>query len=139
MNELLGYFENEVVWSRVQEELEYYNQNREKVLKACIEFEEAVYSKHGTQMNNLKTGNYISHYNFLSFYTSSIYKLQESFLHKDGTIKFVEIRNKFLHNQIINNRILLEIFPDLEFDSTLITKQVIDKTIAVYSQLKNSI
>jgi hypothetical protein len=139
INELLGYFDKEVAWSVVQEELEYYNQNREKVLKACIEFEEAVYAKHETKMSELVKDNHISHYNFLQFYHKSIRKLNDEFFDEKGKIKMAELRNKFLHNQIIDKKLFVEIFPKFSFSSTLITKQIIDTVINVYSQLKSPI
>jgi len=139
INELLGYFEIEVAWNTLQEELEYYNQNREKVLKACIEFEEAVYAKHGSKMNHLVKDNHISHYNFLQYYHFSVKKLNDDYLGKDGEIKVAELRNRFLHNQIIDKQFFTEVFRDVEFNSSLITKQIIDSVTDVYSQLKSSV
>lgn len=139
INELLSYFDKQVSWERVQEELEYYNQNRERVLKACIDFEEAVYSKHSKKMNHLIKDNHISHPAFLNFYNSDIARLSDTFPGLNDKTNIAEFRNGFLHNQVIEKKGFLGAFPEFEFDDTLITKQITEKVIDIYSKLKLSV
>ncbi len=136
MDNLLGYFENEANWQVVQEELEFYNSNREKVLQACIEFEKAVCNKYSVELKPVAKENYISHSAVLKFYHENVFPFPSNYVSENGYIILSGLRNRFLHNQIVEKNLFTHVFPDYVLTDGGITKQIIENVIDFYNQLK---
>lgn len=139
IRELLGYYDAQVPWTTIQEEIEYYDQNREEVLKICIEFEKAIHLKYGSQAINRVPGKHLPHREYLEYFHTNISSLPNEFFDANNNMIFNDLRNRFLHNQIIEKPVFSQLFPDFRFDAGLITKQVIESVVSTYSRLIQSV
>jgi hypothetical protein len=139
MANLLGYFDKEADWQEVLNELEYYNSNRERVLQACISFEEKLCNKYSVEVKALARDNYISHTALLGFCNQNVEAFPAKYIRGDGYILLTETRNRFLHNEVLEKGLFEIIFPGYTFTKEGITKQITEKVIELYNQLKDKI
>jgi hypothetical protein len=121
LENLLKYFDPNVSVSRERlvEELESYDLKRRDLLQKIHEFEQLVFKYHSGELEykTEEKQKYIPHWNYLDF-VSRKYHVEIPFQES----KFVDLRNKLLHNQILFTEELGQLIKQQESDELITTR-----------------
>jgi hypothetical protein len=149
LENLLKYYssDHKIPREKLVHELENYDLKRKEILELIYNFEKLVHTNYQTAeiINNMGENNLkkyedtgiISHSGYLKFVCEKFnYELP---IKKVKNYSFADFRNKLLHNQIPYNTQLNGIVKKPDNNESLVTQQLFDIIINVYSDLTKTI
>jgi len=134
---LLNYYTDQNVrWSAINKELEYYDENRDRLLDVIYKFEKAVWENEECReelKENIRLG-YINH----AAQLKAVGKIVRDFTASKQD-QLALLRNKFLHNQIPYTENLKTGWVDNNPEYPLITQALLELAIIEYQNIKKNI